>query len=225
MKCQYCKGSCIKKGCYKRRQLYRCSSCGKYQRSTYLKKRINEEQIDLVRVWNNEGAGVSSMSRVLKMSKSSVLRKLLLLEKQVTKKRIIETNQEYEVDELYTYTGNKKNECWIIYAMNKATRQVIDFVVGKRTSENVRKVIDALNVLNPKRIFTDRLNIYPGLIDQTKHVASAHRINHIERKNLDLRKDLKCLNRKTICYSRSKDMLTAKLKIYFFGWEKLWLLK
>jgi insertion element IS1 protein InsB len=157
MKCQYCKGSCIKKGCYKRRQLYRCNSCGKYQRSTYLKKRISETQIDLVGAWNNEGAGVSSMSRVLKMSKSSVLRKLVLVEQQTKKPNIDETNQEYEIDEMRTYIGNTENECWIMYALNKVTRDVIDFAVGRRTKENIKKVVDAVLALKPKRIFTDGL--------------------------------------------------------------------
>jgi insertion element IS1 protein InsB len=217
MKCQYCKGSCIKKGCYKRRQLYRCSSCGKYQRSTYLKKRISETQIDLVGIWNNEGAGVSSISRVLKMSKSSVLRKLIFIEQQTEKPNIDETNQEYEIDEMRTYIGSTENECWIMYALNKVTRDVIDFAIGRRTKENIKKVVDAVLVLNPKRIFTDGWNVYPGLIPKEKHIRSAHRINHIERKNLDLRTHLKCLNRKTIWFSKSEEMLATKLQIYFFG--------
>ncbi len=166
---------------------------------------------------NNEGVGIRAMSRLLKISWSSVQRKLIFLNNQIKKPVLIETNQEYEIDELRTYIGNKENECWIVYAINKSTRQVIDFAVGRRTTENIKQVTASVLCLNPGRIFTDRLNIYPGLIPKSKHIASAYRINHIERKNLDLRKDLKCLNRKTICYSKSEEMLKVKLKIYFFG--------
>lgn len=217
MECQYCKGVCVKKGCYKRRQLYQCKDCFKYQRSTYKVVRVSEEKKEQLQSFNNEGLGTSSISRLLKISKSTVSKIIMETSESIPPLMINESDQEYEVDELYTYTGNKENVCWIIYAINKATRQVIDFAVGKRTVENVKKVIASLLLLNPKRIFTDRLNIYPGLIEKAKHIASAYRINHIERKNLDLRKDIKCLNRKTICYSKSEEMLKAKLKIYFFG--------
>lgn len=217
MKCQYCKGSCIKKGCYKRRQLYRCKDCLKYQRLVYVKSTVSEEKITMVQNMNCEGVGIRSMSRLLKISRSSVQRKLKFIKSQIKKPLFIETNQEYEIDELRTFIGNKGNDCWIIYALNKVTRQVVDFAVGRRTIENIKQVTEAILRLNPKQIFTDRLNIYPGLIPKSKHIASAYRINHIERKNLDLRKDLKCLNRKTICYSKKEEMLATKLQLYFFG--------
>ncbi len=215
MKCQYCKGNCIKKGCYKRRQLYQCKSCKKYQRTTYVKPKIQETKKNQIKLYHNEGLGISSISRLLTLSKSSVQRKLTELAKQQSKPAIHETQQVYEVDELRTYIGNKKQECWIIYALNKNTKQVIDFVVGRRTKANIKKIIDALNVLKPKKIFTDKLATYTTLISNNMHVASAYKINHIERRNLELRKDIKCLNRKTICYSKSQEMLTTKLKLYF----------
>lgn len=217
MKCQYCQGLCLKKGCHKRRQLYRCKCCLKYQRANYTRLRISDEKKEMVMAFHNEGLSISSISRLLKISKSTVLKIIAEIARKIDLSPISEQEQEYEVDELYTYTGNKQNECWIIYAINKATGKVIDFTVGKRTIENVKKVINSLLLLNPKRIFTDRLNIYPGLIEKAKHIASAYRINHIERRNLNLRKDIKCLNRKTVCYSKSEEMLIAKLTIYFFS--------
>ncbi len=132
-----------------------------------------------------------------------------------------ECGQEYEVDELRTFVGNKKNECWVMYAINKTTKQVIDFAVGRRTKENIRKVIDTLNKLHPKRIFSDQLNIYSSLIDRSIHSTRGYGINHIERMNLNLRKDIKCLNRKTICYAKSEMMLEARLNLYFFGKERM----
>jgi insertion element IS1 protein InsB len=45
------------------------------------------------------------------------------------------------MDELRTYIGNKENECWIIYAINKLTKEVIDFAVGRRTKETISKVV------------------------------------------------------------------------------------
>lgn len=216
MKCQYCKGVCIKKGCYKNRQLYRCKTCFKYQRKLYVKPKIAASKIEQVKLFICEGLSISSISRLLNISKSSVQRKIIYLASLVKKPYFTELKQEYEVDELHTYIGNKQNAYWVIYAINKHTKQVIDMVVGKRTKANISQVIQTINKLNPKNIFTDKLNIYPTLIESKIHVNAIHKTNCIERKNLNLRKDIKCLNRKTICYAKSVTMLEAIVKLYLW---------
>lgn len=135
------------------------------------------------------------------------------------KKGIRKKKQEYEVDEMYTYIGNKESSCYIIYALNKATRKVVDFVLGGRTRENISKIINQVKALNPKCIYTDKLNVYPALMDNIKHITQQYNINHIERMNLNLRTHLKRLSRKTICFSRSKEMLESCLKIYLLKYQ------
>lgn len=216
MKCQYCKGACIKKGYYKTIQLYRCKNCFKYQRKRYTKFKIRQDKKEQVKAFTIEGLGNSSISRLLKISKSSVQRTLLALGKQVLKPIITEEKQQYEIDELRTYINNKKNECWIIYALNKKTKQMIDFVVGRRTKANINKVVESLKKLNPTRIYSDKLNIYRSLIPKAIHNTIQYNINHIERKNLDLRIHIKNLNRKTICYAKSQHVLSAILQLYFY---------
>ena len=129
---------------------------------------------------------------------------------------IEEENQQYEIDELRTYIKNKENECWVIYALNKHTKQVIDFVVGRRTKVNINKVVESLKILNPTKIFSDKLSAYRSLIPKEIHNTIQYKINHIERKNLDLRTHIKSLNRKTICYSKSQHILSAVLQLYFY---------
>ncbi|MBP9742738.1 MAG: hypothetical protein KBD37_05190, partial [Burkholderiales bacterium] len=90
---------------------------------------------------NNEGVGISSISRIVGISKSTVIRRLKSYADKLNKPIIQEDQQIYEMDELRTYVGKKSNECWIIYAINKETRKVIDFVVGRRTSENIKIVV------------------------------------------------------------------------------------
>ncbi len=48
------------------------------------------------------------------------------------------------------------------------------------------------------------------------NITTKHKTIHIERKNLDLIKDIKCLNLKTICYAKSEVMLVAILNLYFY---------
>lgn len=217
MKCLYCTALCKKKGWYKLIQRYQCLVCNKYQRAIYIKPIISDGKKEQVKALSNEGLGNSAISRLLKISKSSVQRTLLALSRQVLKPIIIEENQQYEIDELRTYISNKKNECWIIYALNKNTKQIIDFVVGRRTKANINKVVESLKKLNPTKIYSDKLNTYQSIIPKAIHNTIQYNINHIERKNLDLRTHIKSLGRKTICYAKSQDVLSAILQLYFYG--------
>jgi IS1 family transposase len=125
-----------------------------------------------------------------------------------------ETKQVYEMDELYTYIGKKTNPCYIIYAINRKTKRVIDCICGARTKENINKIVQKILSLSPKRIYTDKLNIFGTLIPASLHRTFQYKTNRIERKNLTLRTHLKRLSRKTICYSKSKAMLEACFRLY-----------
>ncbi len=78
-------------------------------------------------------------------------------------------------------------------------------------------IVNTLLLSKVKQIKTDKLNIYQTLIPKSIHQSGAYAINHIERKNLNLRTHIKRLSRRTICYSKSIVMLEACLKIYFWG--------
>ena len=38
------------------------------------------------------------------------------------------TKKQLEVDEFWTYVGNKKNKVWLIYAYHRATGEIVTFV-------------------------------------------------------------------------------------------------
>ena len=120
----------------------------------------------------------------------------------MVKPKVNEVSQDYEIDEMVTYIGKKSpsNYTYIIYAINKSTGQIIDYFIGRRTKENIKKVVDKVMQLSPHKIFTNGLNIYPSLISPNIHFTRKHCINRIERFNLTLRTHLKRLIRRTICY-------------------------
>ncbi|WP_373463438.1 IS1 family transposase [Chryseobacterium sp. SORGH_AS_0447] len=67
------------------------------------------------------------------------------------------------------------------------------------------------------QVFTDRLRNYQYLIPKEIHSTKRFGTNTIERLNLTIRTHLKRFNRRTICFTESKIILKAILKIYFWA--------
>lgn len=112
--------------------------------------------------------------------------------------------------------GHKRNFIWLVYVLEKDSKSIVSFNVGKRTNKTLGRVLDTLKLSEAKRIFTDRLKNYSYLIDEKLHSVKRFGTNHIERKNLTLRTHLKRLNRRSICFSKSLIILISVLKIYFW---------
>lgn len=215
MNCKNCNEICIKKGLQNGKQKYLCKSCNRHQLKEYTYKLCNLQDEQLIVKLNNIGVGINGISEFTGISKANVVNKIDKIASKIKAPFIQEDQQVYEVDEMHTFIKNKKTPCYIIYALNKRTGQIIDFAVGARTKENIGRVINTLINLNPAKIYTDKLNVYPGLINKVIHSTTQFKTNHIERFNLTLRTHLKRLTRKTICYSKSMTMLESCLRIYF----------
>lgn len=198
-------------------QRYRCKCCNYTQVFCYRYKSY-ESRIDRdIIVLTKEGCGIRSTSRILGITPITVIRRIVKIANQLERPFSIFQGKTYQVDELFTYIKNKEKRICIAYSLEESTGNVIDFIVGRRNKTNLRKVISTLLLFDAKQITTDKLNIYKDLIPKDIHSTKFRGINKIERNNLDLRTHLKRLNRRTICYSKSIIVLTAILKIYFWG--------
>jgi IS1 family transposase/transposase-like protein len=197
--CQHCQSETIKFGKTCGRQRYRCKKCSKIQLAVYKKHAYQASVNSNIVAHVKEGCGIRSMARLLTISTVTVLKRIRSIA-QTIKKPIILTGRIYEVDELRTYIKNKNKECWVIYALDKQSGQVVDFKIGRRTKTNLKRVTDTLLLANCKQVYTDGLKIYRELIPQAIHKVNRYGTNKIERKNLSLRTHLKRLNRKTICF-------------------------
>lgn len=215
--CRRCKEKrIIKNGRTKNnKQQYYCKMCGhrfieNYTNQAY-KLNINQNIIQLTK----EGLGIRSTARILKISPTTLLKRIVSIARNINKP-IISKAKTYEVDELYTYIRNKRNFIWLVYALERNSKNVVSFHVGKRTNKTLNRVLETLKLSDAKKIFTDKLKNYRYLIDAKLHSVKRFGTNHIERKNLTLRTHLKRLNRRTICFSKSLVILVSVLKIYFW---------
>ena len=116
-----------------------------------------------------------------------------------------------------TFIKNKEKPIWIVYALDRISKDVISFSVGSRTKRTLSYVTNSVILSNPKKVYTDKLIHYKALLKDVTHKVYKYGTNRIERKNLSIRIHLKRLNRKTICFSRSFVILMCVLKIYFWG--------
>jgi insertion element IS1 protein InsB len=217
LECLYCNGSTVIHGYSNAGKIrFRCKECKKTFQAEFINKAYHKDTNVKITNLLKEGVGIRSTSRLLRISATTVTKRILKIAEKIEKPKP-EINQIYELDELRTYVGKKANLKWIAYAIRRDTKEVIDFNVGYRTNEMLKKVIGTLLNSDAKKIYTDRLVNYRYLIPETLHSTKLYGINHIERNNLTLRMHLKRLGRKTICYSKSMSVLTACMKIYFWG--------
>ncbi len=174
--------------------------------------RFNKQIIQLTK----EGLGIRSTARVLGISPSTVVRKILEITDGIKKPKIPHPLKQLQIDELHTYIHNKHKGICVIYSWCQELRQVFTLEVGTRSKANLRKVVDPLLEAAVEFINTDCYSGYKGVVPRKKHTIFKRKNNGIERQNLNLRTHLKRLNRRTICYSKSVLMLEAVLKIYWW---------
>ncbi|MES2477744.1 MAG: IS1 family transposase [Bacteroidota bacterium] len=196
-------------------QRYYCKSCQKsfiksYNNQAY-HPHINHQITSLVK----ESCGIRSISRLLRISTTTLLKRILNIAKN-TPKPVILKGGHYEVDEMRTFVKKKSRRIWIVYALERSTKSVVSFNVGARTNKTLNAVLKTLHYAKAKTIYTDKLPAYRYLIEDKIHSTQYRGTNHIERKNLSIRTQLKRLSRRTICFSKSAALLIACLAIYFW---------
>lgn len=220
MECKYCARQCQKWGRQANgQQRYYCRLCKKYQQKEYTYAACKAGVCAMIPKLLCNSVGIRGISRVLGIAVNTVVCKILRLAATIAKPAIPMNRRSFEVDEIRTYIGNKEDQYWVAYALCSKTKQVVDFIAGKRNKRNLRMIVNTLLLSGVGQIKTDKLNIYLSLIPRKRHISNAYNINYIERNNLNIRTHLKRLSRRTICFSKSLLMLTACLKIYFWHYS------
>jgi insertion element IS1 protein InsB len=218
MKCKFCNDNCRKAGRQRNgAQKLFCINCRKYQQAVYKYACCKTDMNKMISTLVCESVSIRGIARVLQITVNSVVRKIKKIAAGIVKPAVPMNRKAFELDEMRTYVCNKENQYWVAYALCSQTKEVVDFIVGKRSKRTLRMIVNTLLISNVRVIKTDKLNIYRSLIPPGMHISNAYNINHIERNNLNLRTHLKRLSRRTICYSKSIEMLSACLKIYFLG--------
>jgi insertion element IS1 protein InsB len=130
-------------------QRYICKLCKKTRVENYTYQAYRPDMNKNIIEFTKEGLGIRSTARILKISTTTLLKRIVAIAKNINQP-IVSKGKIYEVDEMYTYIRHKRNFIWVVYALEKNSKNVVSFNVGKRTNKTLSRVLDTLKLSEAK---------------------------------------------------------------------------
>jgi insertion element IS1 protein InsB len=136
-----------------------------------------------------------------------------------------------ELDELWSFVHDKKNQCWIWIALCAMTKQMVAFVAGDRGTQTCRALwreipwrykrakcySDFWERPKPVRCCFGAKKAYSNVVPSDQHEAvgkESGKTNHVERWNNTLRQRLGQFVRKTLSFSKCWELHVARLRLF-----------
>ncbi|MGB3491985.1 MAG: IS1 family transposase [Elainellaceae cyanobacterium] len=216
MDCPHChRCHVVKNGHRNGKQSYRCRDCRRQFRENPQPRVYPAEVKALcVKMYLN-GMGFRAIERVTEISHNSVIQWVREFESAIEEENddIPETAQ---IDELQTFVGSKKNKIWLWTVVNTKAAGILKFVVGDRSLETFRRLWRSIRGWECFLYITDGYPVYPCLIDDCDDLVGKTVMTRVEGENCRLRHYLARLHRKTLCYSKSIEMLTLSVRLLMY---------
>jgi insertion element IS1 protein InsB len=166
------------------------------------------------------GSGIRDISRVLSVSINTVLKIIRQQADEVAEPVAPTRITDLQVDEMWSFVGNKDNQKWLWYGFDADKKKIVCFQVGRRTDDNCEKLLAKLRGCQVLRFCTDDWDSYKKFLPETHHWIGKDLTQDIERQNLNFRTRLKRLQRETICFSKSDEMHYAVMKLYIYQFNQ-----
>jgi len=107
--CTKCNGIAVKNGFQGEVQRYKCKACHKKFQLDFAYKAYAITINDSIVLLLKEGCGIRSIARILGISNNTVLARIISIGKTVKAKSLLQKGCSYEMDEIWTFVGNKAN--------------------------------------------------------------------------------------------------------------------
>jgi len=112
-----------------------------------------------------------------------------------------------QIDEIWSFVGNKKNKQWVWLAIDSITGQIVGVFIGDRSQKGAQGLWDSLplNYRQSAVCYTDFWEAYKTVISAHRHHPvgkETGRTNKIENFNCLLRQRISRLVRKTLSFSK-----------------------
>jgi len=210
--CPRCSSLNVKKNGTTRqqKQRYQCKDCQRQFITDYSYRGCVSSVRELVVPMTINGSGIRDISRVLSISTNTVLSIIRSAAAQVAEPLVPETVTALELDEFWSFVGKKKHQRWTWLAFDRASKTVPAYVNGRRTDQNCERLLQELRCCTVGRFHTDQWEAYLKLLPEERHQIGKEGTRHIERHILNFRTHVKRLQRRTICFSKSDEMLVIE---------------
>jgi len=234
-RCPYCLGLSLRpKGWNRKRtkRRYKCADCQKHITQRGRDWFVSDEQIVLINALLLERLSLRGICRVVGLCLRwlmSYIKKLYTdqsegLYEQYRKSPNTDRHIAiYELDEMWSYVGNKKNKQWIWIAQCRESRQVVAFHIGGRGRDDAKELWNKIpDKLKPTgKFYTDDWEAYKTVLPEKQHFFSKQKrdTNHIERLNNTIRQRVSRLVRKTLSFSKSIRNHIGALRYFFYHYN------
>ena len=118
-----------------------------------------------------------------------------------------------ELDELETFVGRKRHKVWIWTVVDHFRPGILGWVVGDHSAETFEPLWQAIACWQCFFWVSDGNPVYPGFIPDGDQIISKTYMTRVEGENTRLRHYLARLHRKTLCYSKSINMLKHSIRL------------
>jgi len=130
-----------------------------------------------------------------------------------------------EMDEMWSFVGSKQCKLLIRLAINRDTRQIAGAAFGDRSDKTCIELWQSLPPDYRKHavIYTDFRESYANIIpSECLHQVGkeSSQTAHIERFNNTLRQRCPGMVRKTLSFSKNKEMLEKRIRIFIDCYNK-----
>lgn len=125
------------------------------------------------------------------------------------------------MDEMWSFYHDKSHQIWLWWAIDHATNMPLAYTFGTREHKYLDELLSLLKPFNVGTVYADNNYAYRDRISSEDLVTGKRNTQQIERNHLTLRTRIKRLCRKSICFSKNKDIHKAVIgtfiNTFFFG--------
>ena len=125
------------------------------------------------------------------------------------------------MDEMWSFYHDKSHQLWLWWAVDHETNTPLAYVFGTREYKYLDELLELLSIFNIGTVYADNNFAYESRISDKILISGKKNTQKIERNHLTLRTRIKRLARKTICFSKNKQIHMAVIgtfiNIFFFG--------
>ena len=204
VRCPDCQGVKVVKNGIKPtgKQNLRCKGCGRQFQVEYHNKGADPSVRQKLLRMLLRGSGIRDCMAVLEISFSCVLAFILREGKEVVIKPKHNHYKEVQIDEQWSYVGNKKKKVWMIYAICSQSGEILAASWGKRDKRNVRTLLLKLKHITIETFCTDNWDSFTEVLPKEKQCVGKQYTKKIEGINTWFRTRLRRLMRKTTGFSK-----------------------